>query len=152
LQETLLTLLKQQVFPENFLAPHDYPETKELLKVQMEMETSTCYLRSLYESLERKIITEAEFVGMKTGYERSIATLTAQKDELKGTIRARTVKNTNLSEASSIIRSLRDFSDLTADVVSKLVEKVLVYEDKTFSVKFSFSDETFSSKEAGNRE
>jgi DNA invertase Pin-like site-specific DNA recombinase len=115
--------------------------TAELRAINTELNGTGRYLKSLYESLVTGIIDADEFKQMKADYEAKIATLSERADEIRG----------NSREAESTAVEYRDLVDavsaslhnetLTGKIIDRLVDKILVRQDKSVEVYFKYADE-----------
>ncbi|MCL2853592.1 MAG: recombinase family protein [Defluviitaleaceae bacterium] len=118
-------------------------EKAELRDAQTELDKNSRYLKGLYESLSNGAINDAEYRQLKTTYETKIAALAAFIKELRNAAHDRIRRETEIAKASGSIQSVHGISDLTAEAVDSLIEKVRVFEDKSIRVKFTFADEEF---------
>jgi len=122
---------------------------KELASVQSEFDRNKRFLEGLYESLVSSDISDAEYKDMKSAYEIKIATLTAQIKHLRETIHSRAHQVATLSQAHANVQRLEQISDLTAEIIDRLVERITVHPNGRIEVKFSFLDEPVYNNEEG---
>ena len=112
----------------------------ELREINGKLDKDGRIMRSLYESMVDGVITRDEFVQMKSDYETKIADLSHRADEIRGMkhkAEKRQDEYQNLVEAvSAVLASDR----LTAEIIDKLIDKVLVNPDKSIDVHFTFCD------------
>lgn len=152
LKERLLSMLREQKIELRSGTGHSTEitdaERAEIREVQAGIERNSRYLKGLYESLVLGDFTDAEFKEMKADYEAKIAALTAKEKALRDAAYDRIRQVAGRTKASGSIRSLRDVSDLTAETVGSLVEKIRVFSDKSIKVKFTFTDEEITLGEA----
>jgi hypothetical protein len=149
LKERLLAILRQQKIEVNgHAAAISDAERTAIQEVQAEIGRNSFYLKGLYETLMSGDITDAEFRDMKADYETKIAALAAREKALRDAAYDRIRQATGRNKASGNIRALRGVSDLTAEIVANLVEKILVFSDKSVRVKFTFADEEITLGEA----
>lgn len=116
-------------------------EETELRTIRQEIDNNSRFRKSLYESLVSGFISRDEFVQMKSDYESKLSALSKRADELRNQRRElekRTMDNFDLFDC---ISSVKYKSDLTAEIIDKLIEKILVRQDKSFEVFFRFEDE-----------
>ena len=144
-------LLKEKIF--NLLLNHeivlsqavttettnDYND--ELAGVKAELNKNQMFLKGLYESLIVGDITDFEYKEMKSGYETKIADLTAQEKQLRDNAHARIQQEKALSKAQASVQRIESVSDLTAEVIDRVVEKIVVHENNRIVVKFRFMEE-----------
>lgn len=118
----------------------DSSET-ELREINQNLDKDGRILRSLYENLVSKLITQAEFVQMKAEYEAKIERLSKKADEIR---KRRNEMNARISEyhdvADAASATLSD-DKLTATLMDRLIQEIRVYPNKSFDVLFRFRDE-----------
>jgi hypothetical protein len=122
---------------------------KELASVQSEFDRNKRYLEGLYESLVSGDISDAEYKDMKSVYEVRIATLAERLKRLREEIYISAAREAALSQAHANVQRLEQVSDLTAEIVDRLVERITVYPNGRFEVKFNFLDEPVCNKKEG---
>lgn len=122
------------------IIPHEgQPNDSELAEVRAALDKDRYYYKSLYESLADGVLTEVEYTEMKAHYETKIATLTERENELRSA-NERCVKNAKvLSAAHSSVVKLEQPSDLTQELVGRLIERIEIASDKHITVKFTFN-------------
>ena len=86
-------------------------------------------------------ISEGEYKDMKGAYEKKIASLSTQINTLRENIHARDLQTKALSQAHASVQTIEQVSDLTADIIDKLIEKIFVYQNQRIEVKFHFLSE-----------
>jgi len=121
------------------------PETNkadaELREINQGLDKDGRMLRSLYESMVGGMITAEEFSEMKAAYEARIKALSDRADMIRNARR----------DAENLLLEYRDFNNtasaavngdgLNAEIVGRLVEKILIYPDKSIEVCLRYSDE-----------
>jgi len=112
----------------------------EIRQLQSDIGKNSHFLKSLYESLVIKDITQNEYRELKAGYEAKINTLTATEKDLRDRLVAVIAKESKTAKATTHLSGVQQISDLTADSLDKLVDKILVFEDKHIEVQFKFTD------------
>jgi len=112
----------------------------ELRQLQSDISKNSHFLKSLYESLVTNHITQDEYRELRAGYEAKIAILTKSEKTLQGKMVDLIAKETATTKAASQLNGVRQIADLTADSIDRLVEKILVYEDKHIELRFRFVD------------
>jgi hypothetical protein len=121
------------------IAANEY--STELRTINTELNGTGRYLKSLYESLIVGIIDADEFKQMKTDYEAKIAALSERADEIRGN--SREAENTAVEYRDlidAVSASLHD-ETLTSEIIDRLVDKILVRQDKSVEVYFKYADE-----------
>ena len=126
-------------------AQADVIEDSELRAVQADIKKNSRFLEGLYESLVSGIITNDEFKELKGAYETKIAALNENEKRLRDVTYGRTRQQAELSKARGIMQAMRNITDLTAEIVISLIERIRVFKDKSIRVNFTFADEEISS-------
>ena len=144
LKELLLCTLrkKAEVFTE--IAPTAIAmqiDATELRSVQAELERKHGFLKGLYESLISGDITNAEYKEMKQSYETSIDLLSNQVRQLRESARLAALDVAKKSSAAENIGAVSRISELTAEIVDTLIDKIVVFEHKRLEIHFKFTDE-----------
>ena len=88
-----------------------------------------------------EIITKDEFLRIKADYEEKILALQARAETLELERQDFERQNTQRFDLFESLRGLRVKPDLTAEVIDALIEKILVYPDKSVEIIFKFQDE-----------
>lgn len=140
-QESALSDILSSISQENHISSDTVND--ELISVQSELAKNKHFLKGLYESLINDDITNVEYKDLKSAYESKIAVLTEQEKRLRESKQKSIRKENALSSAHTSVKSLGQISDLTAEVIGRLVEKINVRADKSITVKFTFSEEIF---------
>jgi uncharacterized protein YnzC (UPF0291/DUF896 family) len=122
----------------------------ELTQTRQELDRASGFLKGLYESLMSSDITNTEYTEMKQSYESRIAALTEREKQLRDEIREHYLRESALKRASENLNSVNIISDLTAETIDAMIEKVHIFEDKHIEVTFKFSDETAVTEGNGN--
>ena len=120
------------------------PLSELIWETSRELDNNKHFLRGLYESLVIGDLSDAEFKEMKTLYETKIATLTGQLEDLRRSEYHCAEQNMKLSQAHADIRAIVQASDLTAEIVDNLIEKIYVSKHRNLEIKFKFLDEVVS--------
>jgi phage-related minor tail protein len=122
---------------------------KELASAQSEFDRNKRFLEGLYESLVSGDISDAEYKDMKSAYEVKITALTEKVKHLRETIHNCVQQEAELTQAHANVQRLEQVSDLTAEIIDKLVDRITVYPNKRIEVKFSFLNEPVYNREEG---
>lgn len=112
----------------------------ELQRLQAEIIKNNHFLKSLYESLMTNDITQEEYRELKAGYEAKISDLTAKEKDLRNKLVECIAKETATTNATAHLGGVQQLSDLTAESLDRLVDKILVFEDKHIEMQFKFTD------------
>ena len=113
-----------------------------LMVIKSEMDRAGGFLKGLYESLIVGDITGDEYKEMKSAYEIRIIKLTEQESELREAARLAVIESERREKTSVSYGALHNASELTPEIVDALVERILVFSDKSIEISFKFSDET----------
>jgi len=113
----------------------------ELAKLQSEISKNSNFLKGLYESLMEGDITNSEYKELKAGYESKIAELSEKEAQLRKYLIDDAVKSVGISKATTQLQRVQRISDLSAETIQMLVDKILVYRDKHIEVHLKFADE-----------
>jgi uncharacterized protein YnzC (UPF0291/DUF896 family) len=119
------------------------------LQTKQELGRVSGFLKGLYESLVSGDITNDEYREMKQNYETRIVNLTEREQQLSDKLRENYLRESTLKNANAKVGTISVISDLTAEVVDALIDKILLFEDKHIEVKFKFSDETLETQMDG---
>ena len=117
------------------------PEKAEIQKLHSEIDRNNRYLQSLYESLSQGDITSDEYRAMKADYESKIETLKSKEKELRTEMLNRAAKTAEDSKTFSHLQSVQQITDLTAETLTQLVKKIIVFENKRVEIHFIFTEE-----------
>ena len=113
----------------------------ELSSIRQQLSRNGMYLKSLYENLVSGIISKDDFQRMKLNYEEKIRALQSRAEALELERQNFERQNTQRFDLFQSLRGLRVKPDLTAAVIDALIEKILVYPDKSVEIVFKFQDE-----------
>ena len=114
---------------------------KEIARFQQEMERDRKYLIRLYEDFVTGILTTAEYTELKTGYEQKIKAATSRSQQLLEQQKELEVQMTTYIELSDWLASVGDDMTLTGELLNRLVDRIVVYDQNNISVHFKFRDE-----------
>ena len=111
-----------------------------ILSVQQRMRGLQSKRTRLYEDYTEGILDEEEYAFAKESYDKEYEVLNRQLDEL-------IVRRTEYQEAMcsdnkwiTLMKSVRNCRKLTQELVDTVIEKVLVYEDRSLEVVFKYQD------------
>jgi hypothetical protein len=144
LKETLLTMLRKQaeVFTDVLTTTSTQTgDTSELKSVQAELDRNSNFLKGLYESLISGDITDGEYREMKQSYEDKLTVLRERERNLREAARVLALESARKAKAVNSIGAVGGITDLTAEVINALIERILIFEDKHIEVAFKFADE-----------
>jgi DNA invertase Pin-like site-specific DNA recombinase len=113
----------------------------ELKEINAALDKDGRMLKSLYENLVSGILSRDEFIQMKADYEAKIAALSVRADAIRN---ARSQEETQAEKyrdfADAVSAAISD-DKLTGEIIERLIDKILVYPDKSFDVLFKFANE-----------
>ncbi len=155
LKAEILELLRSH---EPFLAkePLRLNETSEADILKMDLSSAKSafdrnrrFLEGLYESLVSGDISEAEYKDLKLGYETKIASITERIQRLRDNIHICVQREASLTKAHADVIKLEQVSDLTAEMIGRLVERIIVYPEGRIYVQLSFLEDTVNNRLEG---
>ena len=121
--------------------------TKELREINLNLDKAERMLKSLYENLVSGLITQDEYTQMRARYLAKIERYSGQSNEIRKRRHDAKAKANEYSAFSQAAAEVISSSDLTAELLDKLVEKIQVRPDKSFHTLFKFMDELGESGE-----
>jgi DNA invertase Pin-like site-specific DNA recombinase len=113
----------------------------ELRKINSRLDKSGRMLKSLYESMVEGLITAGEFMQMKNDRETEIAELSARADELREAKYKTEAAAKEYRDVAEAVSAALANAGLTAEIIGRLVDRILVNPDKSFEILFKFCDE-----------
>lgn len=113
----------------------------ELREINAKLDKSGRMRQSLYENMVSGLITQDDFVQMKADYEAKITALSRCADEIRDHMRDIREQVSEYRDLADAVSAAISDDTLTAEIIDRLVEKVLVHPDKSFEVIFRFKDE-----------
>lgn len=122
-------------------APTNDAYKEGLAAVRSELDKNQRFLKGLYESLVLGDITDSEYKEMKASYQAKVLSLTEREKQLRDDAHRLVRQESALSNAHESVQTVSQVSELTAEVIDRLVEKIHVYGDGRIAVKFRFLDE-----------
>jgi DNA invertase Pin-like site-specific DNA recombinase len=115
----------------------DEASCRKLREISLEIDNSGRILKSLYENMVSGLITRAEFVDMKAHYESGLECLRERADDIHRARREAALRHTDINDISAAVAD----KTLTANLIDRLVDKILVSPDKSIEVFFRYGDE-----------
>ena len=98
-------------------------------------------IRGLYENLVKGILSKEEYFSFKDRYEGKIAEITAEVEHLETGLRTVGAQRKQYQALAADAKALRKNKKLTAALLDRLVERVVVFRDRTLTVQFKFNNE-----------
>lgn len=117
------------------------PLEAELREINGKLDKDGRMRQSLYENMVSGLITQDEFVKMKADYEAKIEALSRRADEIRGRKREIKEQVSEYHDLADAVSAAISNDNLTAEIIDRLVDKILVHPDKSFEVIFRFKDE-----------
>lgn len=153
LEEIVLHLLQKHIsavadLDELLSAADTAPfRTAEAVKVQRRLDEKRAdyeklqrLLMSLYENLTDGVIDRAEYARLKQSFSERAAEAERQMDSLQERLSAVRTQTADMSWTENFKR-YRNLSELDRSAVVTLIDRIMVYEDKTVEVVFRWQDE-----------
>jgi hypothetical protein len=149
LAEGILTILQQHsetltgrfITGEDEQLSDDEALSRELREVSLEIDKSGRILKSLYENMVGGLITQEEFVEMKARHESGLERLRERADVIHKQRREAAARQTEEHDISSAIAAALADKTLTANLIDRLVDKILVHPDKSMDVFLRYGNE-----------
>lgn len=114
---------------------------KDLTKKQRELAEIEHIKLGLYTDLKKGIISQEDYISLKSGYADQSATLTGQlaalREERSNLDAQETMQNTWLER----FKKYRDIEQLNRSLVTELVDHIDVYEGRRITIHFKFQDQ-----------
>jgi uncharacterized coiled-coil protein SlyX len=120
----------------------------ELARVRQEMDKNRGALKDLFEQMMDGRLTPEAFAEKKRDNDGKLAALTDRALELETSPRRLNARIRECWELADCVTAVRCKYDLTAEILDSLVERILVYHDKSFEIVWRFADE-FAIEESG---
>jgi DNA invertase Pin-like site-specific DNA recombinase len=95
----------------------------------------------LYTDLKKNIITQDDYVSLKSGYADQTVTLSQQITSLKEELRNIETQDTMQNEWLERFRKHRNIESLTRPIVTELIDVIYIHEGRQITIKFKFQDE-----------
>lgn len=114
---------------------------KRLVQLQRELDGIEQIKLGLYTDLKRNIITQEDYISLKSGYSQKTATLAQQIAMLKEERQNLAHKDSLQSEWMTRFRQYGQIDTLTRSLVTELVEQIDVHEGRMITIHFKFEDE-----------
>ena len=119
----------------------------ELASIKTDIDKNKGFLKGLYESLVLGDISDSEYKDMKRSYELKISSLTEQEKELRKSNFEQSQQENIVMQAHKGVKAITQISNMTKEIIDKLVEKIHVYPNGRIGVKFRFMDEVLYNRE-----
>jgi len=114
---------------------------KELKEIRSQLDKGGRMLKSLFESLASGLITNDEFIQMKSDYQAKNEVMTTRVNEIHSLQREADEQRKDYRDFAEAVSSVVSSNELTAEIINTLVEKILVRPNKSFEIYFNFGDE-----------
>ncbi|MDK9711213.1 recombinase family protein [Acidaminobacter sp.] len=110
----------------------------EISRLNQEIDKSRRYLRSLYENLVEGIITDGEYLDMKSAYEDKISAALNQSEDYDKEQAELLTQIERCSAFGESISGLSVNTELTAELVGKLINRITVDKSRNVEIEFAF--------------
>ena len=114
---------------------------KELHELNVQLDTNSRTLKSLFESLVSGLVTDDEFGQMKLDCETKHKSMTARVSEIRQLQLDADEQRSEYRNFADAVSSVLANEKLTTEIVDNLIDKILVRPDKGFELSFKFGDE-----------
>lgn len=150
LKTEILTLLHRHAeailgryitFEKSVVNPSENSLEAELREINNKLSQDGRMRQSLYENMVSGLITREEFVDMKSDYETKIAVLSRRADEIRDILREMKEQVSEYHDLADAVSAAICDDTLTAEIINRLVDRILVHPDKSFEITFKFKDE-----------
>lgn len=105
------------------------------------IERNQDFLRSLYENLVNRIITQEEYSIMKSDYEMKISEAVKKIHTLENETQQQKIEYEKYCDLSDTVSAICKNNRLTAALIDKLIDRIDIYKNKSLSIQFSFKNE-----------
>jgi len=113
----------------------------ELREINGNLDKDGRMLRSLYESMVSGMITLDEFIQMKADYEAKIAAMSDRANEIRNLRSDMEARLEGYRDMADAVASLIENDSLSAEIIERLIDRILVHPDKSFEIILRYSDE-----------
>jgi DNA invertase Pin-like site-specific DNA recombinase len=114
---------------------------KRITEVKNKVKNNTVFKSQLFELYSDGVINEQEFKDMKAGYADKINALEAEVTRLEQEYERLTVSFSANNEKMAALLEYRDSQFLTREMLTRLVEKITVYDSRNIEITWLFDDE-----------
>ena len=125
---------------------------KQLTKLQSELANIDRIKLDLHTDLKMGIITQEEYTSLKLGYaeksENLAKSIVSVKSEIENVDKQQSVQ----SEWFTKFKEYRNIETLTREIVTALIQRINIFDNKRIEIVYKFSDELEKLAEAGNTE
>lgn len=120
---------------------------RQLADLNSEITKNKNYLKSLYESLVTKVISLDEYKGMKQSYEGKLADLSATYANVEMEQKQLAERVCAFEETTSHLNTITAKTPITRELVERLIDRIVVDDNKDIEVVFSFDKSEVASYE-----
>lgn len=113
----------------------------ELTRCNSDLKRSRDIVGGLYENLVKGIISNSEYLEMRSTYGAKVARLEVEQQRLEKELRTLEMQATNYSRLAKDAAEIKANRQLTVELLNRLVERVDIWPDKHIQVKFLFESE-----------
>ena len=113
----------------------------ELTRCNSDLKRSRDIVGGLYENLVKGIISNSEYLEMRSTYGAKVARLEVEQQRLEKELRTLEMQVTNYSRLAKDAAEVKANRQLTVELLNRLVERVDIWPDKHIQVKFLFESE-----------
>lgn len=95
----------------------------------------------LYTDLKKDIITQDDYISLKSGYTEQSTMLSQQIESLKSELKNLALQDSTQNEWLERFRKHRNIESLNRQIVTELIDTIYIHEGRNITVKFKFRDE-----------
>lgn len=114
---------------------------KGIAKSQQELAEIERFKLGLYTDLKKGLLTQEDYISLKSGYAEQSATLTAQIASLQEERNNLDVQETLQNEWLERFKKYRGIESLDRSLVTELVDRIDIHEGRRLTIHFKFQDE-----------
>ncbi len=114
---------------------------RKVSKIEKEINRVTTLKQGLYEDCKSGLITEDEYSQMKSSYEDSNRELSIELLNIKRQITEVSDQKIEDSIFITTFKRFNNINEITRDIVTALIEEIIVFEERQITIKFKYRDE-----------
>jgi hypothetical protein len=114
---------------------------KHIAQKQRELDGIEHIKLGLYTDLKKNIITQDDYVSLKSGYTEQAAVLSQQITSLKAELKNLETQETMQNEWLERFRRHRNIDSLNRQLVTELIDVIYVHENRSITIRLKYQDE-----------
>ncbi|MCL2815933.1 MAG: recombinase family protein [Oscillospiraceae bacterium] len=108
---------------------------------QRELDETERIKMGLYTDLKKEIITQDDYISLKSGYSEKSAELSQQITALKSELQSLETQDSMQNEWIERFKKHKNIDSLSRQLVTELIEVIYIHESKCITIQFKFRDE-----------